>query len=225
MRRVCAFLGAFFLVWGLPPPSAHAVVVFDTIGPTGVTTGGSGVFVGTSSGINYERTASFVVPGSDDYYLTGIDLLLDAGGETIRLWSDAPGQPGTLLDSAVAPGSPLVNDLFRVDFGGTALLDAGQTYWISVSLASGSSAWRYTSVGPYVNGNRMNRENGGPWQDSSPRFGPIYGVTVLGTMVPEPGTLGLLASGLAGLAACRSGRARQSVKKSMSSASRARASR
>jgi hypothetical protein len=203
MRHLSALLGTLFLVSGLPAPSAHAAVVFDTIGPTGVTTGGSGVFVGTTSGINYERTASFVVPGSDDYTLTGIDLLLDTGGETIRLWSDAPGQPGTLLDAAVAPGSPLVNDLFRVAFGGTALLEAGQTYWISVALASGSSAWRYTSAGPYATGNRMNRENGGPWQDSSPRFGEIYGVTVFGTVIPEPGTLGLLALGLTGVAAHR----------------------
>jgi hypothetical protein len=98
-----------------------------------------------------------------------------------------------------------VNDLFQVGFAGTALLEAGQTYWISVALASGSSAWRYTSVGPYLTGNRMNRENGGPWQDSSPRFGQIYGVTVHGTVVPEPGTLGLLVFGLVGLAARRSG--------------------
>ena len=52
----------------------------------------------------------------------------------------------------------------------------------------------------------MNRENGGAWQDSSPRFGQIYGVTVLGTVVPEPGTFGLLALGLTGQAARRSRR-------------------
>ena len=44
MRHLSALLGALCLVSGLPAPSAHAAVVFDTIGPTGVTTGGSGVF-------------------------------------------------------------------------------------------------------------------------------------------------------------------------------------
>lgn len=176
--------------------AARAAIVFDTISPTGVTTGGSGAFVGTTGGIDYERAASFVVGGPDDYVLTGIDLLLDDGGTGVRLWSDAAGEPGTLLDAAVAPASPVVDDLFSVDFSGGALLESGQTYWISVYRDTGSTAWRYTSTGPYQTGDRMNRENGGPWQDSSPRTGDLYGFVVHGTLVPEPATLPLAALGL-----------------------------
>jgi hypothetical protein len=202
MRQYSVLLGAGVFL-ALLAPAARAAVILDTIGPTGVTTGGSGAFVGTTGGTNYERAASFTVSGGDDFYLTGIDLLLDTGGETIRLWSDVAGAPGVVLDSANAPGAPLVNDLFSVAFAGTAVLEAGETYWVSVFLASGGSAWRYTSVGPYVIGDRMDRENGGAWHDSAPRTAEVYGFSVYGEVVPEPGTLALFAFGLAGLGALR----------------------
>jgi hypothetical protein len=117
----------------------------------------------------------------------------------VRLWSNGADEPGTLLDSAVAPASPVVNDLFSVDFSGNAVLQAGETYWVSVYRATGSTAWRYTSSGPYLTGDRMNRENGGPWQDSAPRTGSLYGFRVHGTLVPEPATLPLVLLGLGAL--------------------------
>jgi hypothetical protein len=109
--------------------------------------------------------------------------------------------PGSVLEAASAPGSPLVNDLFSVAFTGDTVLEAGETYWVSVSRASGQSAWRYTTSGPYVTGDRMDRENAGPWFDSAPRTGSLYGLSVYGEVVPEPGTLALVAFGLGGLGA------------------------
>lgn len=182
--------------------AAQAATVFDTIGPTGVTTGGSGVFVGTTSGTNYERAASFSFSGTQSFILTGIDLLLDNTGNTIRLWSDSAGAPGTILDSA-ANETFVVNSLYSASLSGGIQLDPNTTYWISVARPSGSSAWRYTSAGPYFYGDRMHRDNGGAWADSSPRYGQLYGFTVTGTpvVVPLPAAMWLFGSGLLGLVA------------------------
>lgn len=196
------FGGAFAL---LLPAAALADVVFDTITPTGVTTGGSGVFVGTTDSINYERAASFTVPGPDDFTLDGVDLLLDDGGTEVRVRENNVDEPGAILDSGLAPGSPVVDDLFSVPLSAGATLQAGETYWISVYRATGSTAWRYTSNGPYFTGDRMNNENGGPWQDSSPRTGSLYGFVVHGTPLPEPGAAGF-AAGCAALLALRARR-------------------
>ena len=194
--RFFLFSALFFLV-----SAAQAVTVFDTIGPTGVTTGGSGVFVGTTGGTNYERAASFTFSGTRSYVLTGIDLLLDNTGNTIRLWSDSAGAPGTILDSA-ANETLVVNSLYSAALSGGVVLDPNTTYWISVERPTGSSAWRYASNGPYFTGDRMHRDNGGAWADSSPRTGQLYGFTVYGTpvAVPLPAAAWLFVSGLLGLA-------------------------
>lgn len=104
---------------------AQATPVFDTIGLTEVTTGGSGVFVGTTGGVLYERAASFTVAGPDDFAATEIDVLMDDGGNEIRLWTDAGGGPGILLDSAAPPATSVLNDLYTVPLGGGAVLEAG----------------------------------------------------------------------------------------------------
>lgn len=127
MRRrfLLPAVGSLLLLLLLLTLPAQATPVFDTIGPTGVTTGGSGVFVGTTGGVLYERAASFTVAGPDDFAATEIDVLMDDGGNEIRLWTDAGGGPGILLDSAAPPATSVLNDLYTVPLGGGAVLEAG----------------------------------------------------------------------------------------------------
>ena len=178
-------------------PAPAATIVFDTITPTGVTTGAAGVFVGTTGGLNYERAANFSFTGLDDVFLTEVQLLLSGPGNIVSIYSDAAGAPGALLDQAAA-ATPIVNLLYSAAFTGDVLLEADTVYWLTVSRATGSSAWRYTSNGPYQSGARMFRINGGAWADSSPRNGQLYGFSIAGdsATIPLPAALPLLISAL-----------------------------
>lgn len=153
-----------------------------------------------------------------DVTLDSADLLMgtSAGGGNfgVEVWS-SNGRPDALLSSLTGPSDPAAG---VQNYVGSVALQAATEYWLVAAIRSGSAqyGWGVTltsgasSAEPGwsipVNAYTSSSNGGSSWQP--PTLGPtMFAVNASSAVVPVPGTLALLLSGI-GIAAARRGRQR-----------------
>jgi hypothetical protein len=173
----------------------------------------AGAVIGnTGDGNQYAEAAEFTLAAGPSYTLDRITLALadalnSSGGSPVTaiLLTNNAGTPGTALESlssTVASGLPFsgTNTLFTS--ATHPLLNGGGSYWIAVETNTTSVlSWLQSAT----SGTSLTSFDGGTTWVSDPTFNAAYKVegTPTGPVVPEPGALVLLVTGLLGLVGVR----------------------
>lgn len=187
--------------------ASPADVIFNNFGPgnTYVVDQGFEIFDGVPLSFDFDTGFAFTVNGGD-YFLDSIDLAMGlVEGQNIvfiDVYVSFDGLPIAIIDSAVVEDQMgtfgNANPPIVALFSGSTVLQDGAEYFVIASSASDSwIVWNANNQGD--SGPHAVRQDLGPWtvfpDDTRGTF------RVKGTLVPAPGTLGLLC--LAGLIACR----------------------
>lgn len=191
----------------LASQSAGATVIYSNFGPGNSYQGCCGFIVGGSTGGwggLYMQAAEFRAPIYAS--LDQIDVALSnmGGSDTalVGIWTrSAGGHPGYNLGSWMVTGIPAYgstsNSPMTVSGISGITLAGGAHYYVSVSPVSNNddskNGWNFNSIGATGN----TQANYG-WGWSSSGVGTATAFDVMGTPVPEPGTIALMIGGFAG---------------------------
>lgn len=129
----------------------------------------------------------------------------------VRFWSDAGGIPGSAFSTQSISAS-VYETAFSIDGERVYRFDASLSgvplaastlYWFSAINTGTGSTFRWNQ-GTIADPGSYSSNSGASWLDLSPRAPLAYQLSASGTeVVPEPATMTLLATGLAGMAAAR----------------------
>jgi hypothetical protein len=199
----------------LASQAADATVLYSNFAPGNSYQGCCGMVVGGSTGGwhgLYIQAAEFRAPIYASLDQIDVALVTLGGADTalVGLWTkSAAGHPGYNLGSWVVTGLPAYgasNSPLTISGITGIILAGGEHYYVSVGPVSNSddskTGWNLNSSGAL--GNRQSNYGWG-WSGNS--FGTATAFDVVGTAVPEPGTIALVLGGLAGTARLRRRRA------------------
>jgi hypothetical protein len=210
LRKVIYLCGLTVLVALLSTElaSAGTITVFSNLG--GGFEGG-GVVIGQEppggGGGNEVIGQSFVPSTTVDFADTILALqnVFGSAPLAVHLESDNSGVPGTILDTPTQVGTISMSP-GEVTFTCTTcpLIDAGSTYWLVASSIIGTAYEWNTATAGGLGTFAVNHSGSptGPWALSNIEL-PLSAFQVDGTTVPEPGTMLLLSTALAGFAGIR----------------------
>ena len=183
---------------------AQAAVVFNNFGPADAFSDSGRLLQGESVGTigNVDQASSFTV-GPDSYFLTSVTLgvFVDTPPNTgtgpldILVAADAGGSPGATFRTLPLNVNTTGKQTVTAPDDGTLTLNANTTYWI-IADAKGSfdGSWNFNSIGD--TGSTAGRSDNGPW-NLRPNDDRLV-MRVEGTIVPEPGSIGLVGIGILG---------------------------
>jgi hypothetical protein len=200
-----AFLACLFLLTGF----ANAFVIYDNLGSA---------YDPTYNG--YDQLTKWGAPLFDSFSVGSVGpqgtTLLDvqlrlrrdssSGSLSVALYSDANTSPGTLLHViGTLSDKSLPTNFSVVDFPTNYHLDANTRYWIELNSSDGSTAewaWSPDQAALGVAGEYFGCYYDGMtyvYQNNSIFDGVQYGAYEMRVIIPLPGAVWLLGSGLAGL--------------------------
>jgi hypothetical protein len=188
-------LALAFAVSVVPAALSAQITVAGTFGPGSSYNNTNGWIVA-----NYQSIAEgFSFNGGAGYFLTQVRLaLFESGGSpyTVSFLTGATMNSAVSLEtwSTLAPtggGIVTLNSVLNPAFGN------GNTYWVSATNG-GNGAWYWNDQGANGLEYRSGFPQTGAWNDYG-GTSSAYDVTAGTTSTPEPASLALFATGLAGL--------------------------
>jgi hypothetical protein len=210
MRRFSFVSAVFSLLLVCLVPAAKADTIYSNLVSGGSIDSNGGFGIGAGIPGNGVALAAQFVPTST-FLFTGATLGMGSNVGTttadVFLMTNVSGAPGTVLESFVVNGLSTTTNMF---FTVNSILDpellGGTPYWLAVTAADPSSnvSWRRdsnTDINTASNLAGSDTGSSGPWSLIPAGATAMPGFEIDGTpvAVPEPNTLLLLASGLAGV--------------------------